>query len=62
MNIQNVILNNVAQPAKLCMAIGTKGGLCQKGHNLPDQNRLAQWQSLSKPVDVMLFIRRQRDM
>ena len=33
-----VALNDMAQLAKLCMSIGTKGGLCQKGHNLMDCN------------------------
>ena len=40
-NIQHVTLNNMAQSAKLCMAIGTKGSLAQKGHNLIDHNRVA---------------------
>ena len=39
-NIQHVIMKDTAQPAKLCMSIGTKGGLI--GHNLTDWNRLPQ--------------------
>ena len=34
--IQLVALNDIAQLAKLCMSIGTKGGLAQKGYNLVD--------------------------
>ena len=37
--IQHGTLDNIAQPAKLCMAIITKGSLAQKGHNLLDCNR-----------------------
>ena len=40
MNIQHITLNHMAEPAKLCTAIGTKGSLAQEGHNLPDHNRL----------------------
>ena len=39
--IQYVTLNDRAQPAKLCMATGTKGGLAQKGHNLMEHEKTA---------------------
>ena len=38
LNIQHVTLNDMAQPAKLCMTTGTKGGLGQKRHKLVDWN------------------------
>ena len=33
-NIQHDALNDMAQPAKLCMTTDRKSGLAQKGYNL----------------------------
>ena len=43
-NIQHVTLNGTTQLAKLCMSIGTKGGLAKKGHTLMACNRLPMYE------------------
>ena len=39
-NIQYITVNDTTQQAELCMSIGSKGGLAQKGLNLTDCNML----------------------
>ena len=40
MNIQHITLNDIAQLAKMGMAIGIGISFAQKGHNLMDHNGL----------------------
>ena len=39
-NIQKITLNVITKPVKLCMSLGTNGGVAKKGHSLIDGNSL----------------------
>ena len=58
--IQNVTLNDMAQLAKLCMSISTKGSLHQKGHDLTDCDRFNLQQRVSQLLYLKKFNRWQR--